>query len=620
MTVAQTRPPHDKFVKQLTSAVVRFAGDSGDGIQLVGMQLSRACALFGNDVCTYPDYPAEIRAPAGSLGGVSGFQIHFASRCIYTPGDRVHTLVALNPAALKTNLPDVEPGGTLLVNEDAFDEAGLAKAEYASNPLEDGSLNEWQLCRVPMTRANRDALAGLDLNLKAVDRSRNFFALCLVYWLYDRPLEPTLQWIRHKFAKDPLVAEANARSLQAGYAFGDSSPLFSKRYGVAAASLARGGYRKLTGNEAAALGLVTAAQRAGKPLLYASYPITPANEILHELARHKHYGVQTLQAEDEIAAIGAAVGAAFGGILAASGTSGPGASLKTEMLGFAVMAELPLVLIDVQRGGPSTGLPTKTEQADLALALFGRHGECPMPVLAPATPSDCFWIVLEAFRIATRYMTPVFVLSEAYLANGAERWKIPQTNDLPAIDVTYCTDPENFRPYLRDERLARPWAIPGTPGLEHRIGGLEKEHITGKVTYDPDNHERMVALRAQKIAGIADDIPPLEIQGPTSGELLVVSWGGPYGVVRTACEQCRNEGVGVSHAHFRHLNPLPRNTREVLAAFRRILVCELNAGQFRRYLQSQFPIKATGCARVRGKPLTVADIRTAIERALTGMR
>jgi len=620
MTVAQTRPPHDKFVKQLTSAVVRFAGDSGDGIQLVGMQLSRACALFGNDVCTYPDYPAEIRAPAGSLGGVSGFQIHFASRCIYTPGDRVHTLVALNPAALKTNLPDVEPGGTLLVNEDAFDEAGLAKAEYASNPLEDGSLNEWQLCRVPMTRANRDALAGLDLNLKAVDRSRNFFALGLVYWLYDRPLEPTLQWIRHKFAKDPLVAEANARSLQAGYAFGDSSPLFSKRYGVAAASLARGWYRMLTGNEAAALGLVTAAQRAGKPLLYASYPITPANEILHELARHKHYGVQTLQAEDEIAAIGAAVGAAFGGILAASGTSGPGASLKTEMLGFAVMAELPLVLIDVQRGGPSTGLPTKTEQADLALALFGRHGECPMPVLAPATPSDCFWIVLEAFRIATRYMTPVFVLSEAYLANGAERWKIPQTNDLPAIDVTYCTDPENFRPYLRDERLARPWAIPGTPGLEHRIGGLEKEHITGKVTYDPDNHERMVALRAQKIAGIADDIPPLEIQGPTSGELLVVSWGGPYGVVRTACEQCRNEGVGVSHAHFRHLNPLPRNTREVLAAFRRILVCELNAGQFRRYLQSQFPIKATGCARVRGKPLTVADIRTAIERALTGMR
>jgi len=620
MTVAQTRPPHDKFVKQLESAVVRFAGDSGDGIQLVGMQLSRACALFGNDVCTYPDYPAEIRAPAGSLGGVSGFQIHFASRCIYTPGDRVHTLVALNPAALKTNLPDVEPGGTLLVNEDAFDEAGLTKAEYASNPLEDGSLKEWRLWRVPMTRANRDALAGLDLNLKAVDRSRNFFALGLVYWLYDRPIEPTLQWIRHKFAKDPLVAEANARSLQAGYAFGDSSPLSSTRYGVAPASLTRGWYRMLTGNEATALGLVTAAQRAGKPLLYAGYPITPANEILHELARYKHFGVQTLQAEDEIAAIGAAVGAAFGGIFAASGTSGPGASLKTEMLGFAVMTELPLVLIDVQRGGPSTGLPTKTEQADLALALFGRHGECPMPVLAPATPSDCFWIVLEAFRIAIRYMTPVFVLSEAYLANGAERWKIPEADDLPAIDVTYCTDRESFQPYLRDDRLSRPWAIPGTPGLEHRVGGLEKEHITGKVTYDPDNHERMVDLRARKIAGIADDIPPLEIQGPTSGELLVVSWGGPYGAVRTACEQCRNEGVGVSHTHFRHLNPLPRNTREVLAAFRRILVCELNAGQFRRYLQSQFPIEATGCARVRGKPLTVADIRTAIERTLTGMR
>lgn len=620
MTVAQTRPPHDKFVRQLTSAVVRFAGDSGDGIQLVGMQLSRDCALFGNDVCTYPDYPAEIRAPAGSLGGVSGFQIHFASQRIYTPGDRVHTLVALNPAALKINLPDLEPGGTLLVNEDAFGEAELAKAEYASNPLEDGSLNAWRLCRVPMTRANRDALAGLDLSPKVVDRSRNFFALGLVNWLYDRPLEPTLQWIRRKFAKDPLVAEANARSLQAGYAFGDSSPLFSTRYGVAPASLSRGWYRMLTGNEAAALGLTAAAQRAGKPLLYASYPITPANEILHELARQKHFGVQTLQAEDEIAAIGAAVGAAFGGILAASGTSGPGASLKTEMLGFAVMAELPLVLIDVQRGGPSTGLPTKTEQTDLALALFGRHGECPMPVLAPATPSDCFWIVLEAFRIAIRYMTPVFVLSEAYLANGAERWKIPDADELPAIDVTYCTDRENFRPYLRNERLARPWAIPGTPGLEHRVGGLEKEDITGKVTYDPDNHERMVALRARKIAGIADDIPPLGIEGPTSGELLVVSWGGPYGAVRTACEQCRNEGMDVSHAHFRHLNPLPRNTGEVLAAFRRVLVCELNAGQFRRYLQSQFPIEAAGCVRVRGKPFTVADVRAAIERAWTGKK
>ncbi len=606
-----------KVLQEIRSAVVRFAGDSGDGMQLAGMQFSNASAVFGNDVSTFPDYPAEIRAPAGTLAGVSGFQINFSSFDIHTPGDRVQALVAMNPAALKANLPDLEPGGMLIVDEDSFDKGSLAKAGYTSNPLEDGSLQSYRVYKIPIDRLNKEAVKDLGLTAKAADRSRNFLALGLVYWLYDRPMEPTLRWIKQKFGKNPDAAEANTRSLKAGYAFGDTTDIFPARFVVARAPVAPGRYRALTGNQAIAMGMVAAAHRAGKTLFYGTYPITPASDILHELARFKSFGVKTLQAEDEIAAITTAIGAAFGGAFAATGTSGPGLSLKTEALGLAAMLELPLLIIDVQRGGPSTGLPTKTEQADLNMALFGRHGECPVPVLAPASPGDCFAIVFEGFRIAVRYMTPVIILSEGYLANGSEPWRIPDVSELPKIEVSHDADPATFAPYSRDERLARPWVLPGTPGLEHRIGGLEKQHITGAVSYDPDNHDRMVRLRAEKIAGIADDIPEARPEGPASGDLLVVSWGGTYGAVRTACEQAREAGRDVSHLHFRHLNPLPRNTGRVLAAFRRILVCELNLGQFRGVLQSRYPIRAEGFHQLRGKPFAIHEVREAIEAMFT---
>ncbi len=612
----ETHPVNGKVLKQIKSAVVRFAGDSGDGMQLAGMQFSNASAVFGNDVSTFPDYPAEIRAPAGTLAGVSGFQINFSSADIHTPGDRVQALVVMNPAALKANLPDLEPGGMIIADEDAFDRAGLAKAGYESNPLDDGSLDSYRVFKVPVDRLNKEAVKDLGLSAKAVDRSRNLFTLGLVYWLYDRPLETTLRWIRQKFGKDPDVLEANTRSFKAGYAFGDATDLFPARYAVARAEVPPGRYRAVTGNQAMALGLIAAARIAGKPLFYGSYPITPASDILHELSRHKNFDVRTYQAEDEIAAITAAIGAAFGGAFAVTGTSGPGLSLKAEAMGLAVMLELPLVVIDVQRGGPSTGLPTKTEQSDLGAALFGRHGECPMPVLAAATPGDCFWIAFEAFRLAVRYMTPVIVLSEGYLANGSEPWRIPDVSELPKIEVTHAADPQTFAPYARDERLARPWVLPGTPGLEHRIGGLEKQDITGVVSYDPENHERMVSLRARKIAGIATDIPPARVDGPASGDLLVVSWGGTYGAVRTACEQAREAGRSVSQLHFRHMNPLPANTADVLRAFRRVLVCELNRGQFRDVLRARYGIGAEGYHQMRGKPFAIHEVREAIERTL----
>ncbi len=612
--VSQSIPVRNKTFQQVRSAVVRFAGDSGDGMQLAGMQFSNASAIFGNDVSTFPDYPAEIRAPAGTLAGVSGFQINFSSFDIHTPGDRVQTLVAMNPAALKVNLPDLEPGGMLIVDEDAFDKTSLAKAGYESDPLEDGSLQSYRLFRVPIDRLNREAVKDLGLSSKATDRSRNFFALGLVYWLYDRPLEPTLRWIREKFGKNPEVVEANTRSLRSGYDFGDNTEIFPNRYVVPRAPVRPGRYRAITGNQATALGLVAAAERAGKTLFYGSYPITPASDILHELSRYKNFGVKTFQAEDEIAAMASTIGAAFAGALAVTGTSGPGLSLKTEGLGLAVMLELPLVVIDVQRGGPSTGLPTKTEQSDLNMALYGRHGECPLPVLAAATPGDCFWMALEAFRIAVRYMTPVLLLTDGYLANGAEPWKVPAVDELPRIDVVHHADPATFAPYARDERLVRPWVLPGTPGLEHRIGGLEKQHIRGGVSYDPDNHERMVRLRAEKIAGIADDIPPARVDGPESGELLVLSWGGTYGAVRTACEGAREAGRSVSHLHLRYLNPLPRNMSQVLAKFRRFLVCELNLGQLRNYLAATLAISPERFNRVRGKPFAIHEIREAIEQ------
>jgi len=578
------------------------------------MQFSNASAIFGNDVSTFPDYPAEIRAPAGTLAGVSGFQINFSSFDIHTPGDRVQTLIAMNPAALKVNLPDLEPGGMLIVDEDAFDKTSLAKAGYDSDPLEDGSLRSYRLFRVPIDRLNKEAVKDLGLSPKAMDRSRNFFALGLVYWLYDRPLEPTLRWIREKFGKNPEVAEANTRSLRSGYDFGDNTEIFPNRYVVPRAPVSPGRYRAITGNQATALGLVAAAERAGKTLFYGSYPITPASDILHELSRYKNFGVKTFQAEDEIAAMASAIGAAFAGAFAVTGTSGPGLSLKTEGLGLAVMLELPLVVIDVQRGGPSTGLPTKTEQSDLNMALYGRHGECPLPVLAAATPGDCFWTALEAFRIAVRYMTPVLLLTDGYLANGAEPWKVPAVDELPRIDVVHHTDPATFAPYARDERLVRPWVLPGTPGLEHRIGGLEKQHVQGGVSYDSDNHERMVRLRAEKIAGIANDIPPARVDGPESGDLLVLSWGGTYGAVRTACEGAREAGRSVSHLHLRYLNPLPRNTGQILSKFRRFLVCELNLGQLRNYLAATFAVSPERFTHVRGKPFAIHEIREAIEQ------
>lgn len=616
--IAEAHPPREKEVRRIRSAVIRFAGDSGDGMQLAGLQFSNASAIFGNDVSTFPDYPAEIRAPAGTLAGVSGFQINFSSYDIHTPGDRVHCLVALNPAALKANLPDLEPGGIIIVNEEAFDSIDLAKAGYSNNPLDDGSLDSYRLYRVPITRLNKEAVAGLGLSAKAVDRCKNFFALGIVYWLYDRPMEPTIEWIREKFAKNPETVEANIRALKGGHNFARATDLFPARYLVAPAPIAPGRYRAVTGNQAAALGLIAAGHCAAKPLFFAGYPITPASEILHELSRYKNFNVKTFQAEDEIAAMGAAVGAAFGGALAATATSGPGMSLKSEGLGYAVMTELPVVIIDVQRAGPSTGMPTKTEQADLWLALWGRHGECPLPVLAPLSPSDCFWTVIEAFRIAVKYMTPVIVLSEGYLANGSEPWRVPELSELPRILVEHPTDPETFQPYARNEFLSRPWAVPGTPGLEHRLGGLEKEHITGGVSYDPDNHEQMVDLRARKIAAIADDIPPIEVHGPESGDLLVVSWGGSYGSVRTACEELRQRGYAISEAHFQHLNPLPANTGEALSRFRRVLVCERNAGQFRSWLRFHYPIDAIGFTQVRGKPFPVADLVEAIELTLEG--
>ncbi len=546
--IAAPRPGHPIPIEEVREATIRLAGDSGDGMQLAGTQFTHTSAMLGNDISTLPDFPAEIRAPAGTLAGVSGFQIHFSSSDIHTPGDQLNTLVAMNPAALKTNLKDLEAGGILIVNKDAFQAGDLHKAGYKINPLEDGSLKGYRLFAVPITALNRAAVADLKLSTREADRCKNFFALGLVYWLYERSLDPTLRWIQTKFGKNQSVLEANTRALKAGYNYGDTTEAMPVHYRVAQANIPPGRYRKITGNEALALGLVAASQQSGLPLVYATYPITPASDILHQLAELKRYGVRTLQAEDEIAAIGAAIGAAFGGALGVTATSGPGICLKSEAIGLAVMTELPVVIIDVQRGGPSTGLPTKTEQADLLQAMFGRNGECPAAIVAPCSPADCFSMAMEAVRLAVRFMTPVFLLSDGYLANGAEPWLIPDPATLPKISVRFAQphhDGANgttngskgdaaFHPYQRDERLVRPWAIPGTPGLEHRIGGLEKEDITGNVSYDPINHQHMVQTRAQKIANIANEIPELSVTGPAEGDVLVLGWGGTYGALVTA--------------------------------------------------------------------------------------
>jgi len=594
---------------ELDRVTIRFAGDSGDGMQLTGSQFTRTTAVFGNDVSTLPDFPAEIRAPAGSLPGVSGFQLSFSSADIFTPGDQPDVLVAMNPAALKTNLIDLPAGGALIVNEDAFTPANLAKAGYDSNPLRDGSLKAYNVFEIPISTLNARALEGLDMTAKQVDLTKNFFALGLMFWLYERSMEPTVEWIDDKFAKRPVIAEANRRALKAGYAFGETTELFHTQYRVAPARLAPGTYRNITGNEATALGFVTAAQLAERPLFYGSYPITPASDILHSLSSYKQFGVRTFQAEDEIAAIGAAIGASYGGALGLTGTSGPGLALKSEALNLAVMVELPLVVVDVQRAGPSTGMPTKTEQADLLQSVFGRNGDSPVPVVAPATPGECFDMAIEAWRIALRHMTPVVYLSDGFLATGAEPWRIPDLADLPDLRVTNADDPATFRPYDRDpETLARPWAVPGTPGLEHRIGGLEKADISGNVSYDPENHHRMTMLRQEKVARVAATIPPLEVSGPASGDLLLLGWGSTFGALHSAALRLQAAGYSVAHAHLRYLNPLPANTGEVLGNYRRVLVPEINTGQLRLLLRARYLLPVEGYNKVRGKPFKISEI------------
>jgi 2-oxoglutarate ferredoxin oxidoreductase subunit alpha len=600
-------------VEELERVTIRFAGDSGDGMQLAGLQFTNTSAVFGNDVSTLPDFPAEIRAPAGSLPGVSSFQVSFSSFDIYTPGDAPDVLIAMNPAALKTNLADLPKGGAVIVNEDEFTEANLKKANYESNPLEDGSLAGYRVVKVPITTLNARALKDSGLTGQQVDRSKNFFALGVMFWLYERPLEPTLRWIEDKFSKNPVVSNANTTTLKAGYYFGETAELFPVHYRVPKAHLAPGHYRNITGNEATALGFLTASKLAGRPLLYASYPITPASDILGELARFKNFGVKTIQAEDEIAAVGAAIGASFGGHLALTGTSGPGLALKSEGIGLAVMTELPLVIANIQRSGPSTGMPTKTEQTDLLQAMFGRNGESPVAIVAPATPSDCFRMAIEAFRIATKYMTPVLFLGDGYLGSGSEPWLIPSLDDLPKITVTYANDPESFKPYARDpETLARPWAIPGTPGLEHRIGGLEKSDVQGNVSYDAENHWRMVQYRAEKIARIAHDIPDVEVLGDREGDLLVLGWGSTYGSIVTAVQRARKDGLSVSSAHLRHLNPFPENLADVLSRFRKVLIPELNLGQLRMLVRSKYLVDAEGLNRVTGRPFKTIEIETKI--------
>ncbi|HLY81883.1 MAG TPA: 2-oxoacid:acceptor oxidoreductase subunit alpha [Acidimicrobiales bacterium] len=611
-------------LQTLDHVVIRFAGDSGDGMQLTGDRFTTSSALFGNDLSTLPDFPAEIRAPAGTLAGVSAFQVHISDHVIGTPGDVPNVLVAMNPAALKTNLSDLDAGGTLIVNLDAFDERNLTKAGYDANPLTDGSLAGYDVYEVPMTSLTLEAVKPTGAKPRDAERSKNFFALGVVSWMYTRPIEPTLEWIKQRFGKTPMVAEANVLAFKAGWNFGETAELFAGNYEVKPAPLAPGLYTNVSGNTALAWGLVAAGQLAKLPVFLGSYPITPASDILHELSKHKNFGIRTLQAEDEIAGIGAALGAAFGGHLGVTTTSGPGIDLKSETMGLAISLELPLIVIDIQRGGPSTGLPTKTEQADLLLAMFGRHGEAPLPIVAARTPSDCFFVAIEAVRIAVKYRTPVILLSDGYLANGAEPWKLPDVNSFPDISqpfafetnhVTADGTPE-FWPYLRDpETLARPWAIPGTPGLTHRIGGLEKADGSGNVSYDPANHELMVKLRAAKVAGIANDIPLVEVDDPdgTGGAaLLVLGWGSTFGVIGAAVKSLRERGHRVAQAHLTHLNPFPSNLGDVVRAYRKVLVPEMNLGQLSKLIRADFLVDARSVNKVQGLPFKATEIEKAI--------
>ena len=596
--------------QELDRVVIRFAGDSGDGMQLTGDRFTTATALFGNDLATLPDFPAEIRAPAGTVPGVSAFQIHFSDHDILTPGDQPAVLVAMNPAALKAHAADLISGGLLIVNSDAFEKRNLEKAGYAANPLDDGSLEKFRVVQMPMTSMTLETVKGFGLGKKEAERSKNMFALGVISWMYGRSLDPTIEWLNKKFASKPQLVEANVAALKAGHAFGETAELTA--YEIKPATLAPGTYRRVTGNQALAYGLIAASVQTKLPLFLGSYPITPASDILHELSRHKNFGVRTIQAEDEIAAVSMAIGAAFAGHLGITTTSGPGLDLKSEAIGLALALELPLIVVDIQRGGPSTGLPTKTEQSDLLHAMYGRHGEAPLPIVAPYTPPSCFWAALEAARLAVRYMTPVILLSDGYLANGAEPWRIPAVGKLPDLSVRFATKPnvgDEYWPYLRDDQtLARPWAVPGTPGLEHRVGGLEKADGTGNISYDPDNHQLMTLLREAKIKAIEEDVDPLEWDGDEAARVLVLGWGSSYGAIGAACRRLRARGLKVARAHLKHLNPFPKNTREVLSRFDKVVVPEMNRGQLSVLIRSQFLIDVVSITSVKGIPFKAAEL------------
>lgn len=607
----------------VADVVIKFAGDSGDGMQLTGSQFTNNTALIGNDLSTFPDFPAEIRAPIGTLPGVSGFQLHFSSDRIYTPGDICDVLVVMNAAALKVNLKALKKGGIIIANTDGFDAKNLRLANYPDgiNPIEDGSLTGYELHKIDVTKLTREALKEIQLGVKEKDRAKNMFVLGFLYWLYNRDLTSTFSFLHDKFGKRPEILDSNIKALQAGYNYGDTVEAFTTRYQVAKAKLEPGHYRSITGNTALAYGLIAAAQKSGLPMFLGTYPITPASDILHELARYKNFGIRTFQAEDEIAGITAAIGAAYGGSLGVTTTSGPGMALKTEAMGLAVMLEIPLVIVNIQRGGPSTGLPTKTEQSDLLQAYYGRNGECPMPVISASTPSDCFNAVFEAVRIAVQHMTPVIFLSDGYIANGAEPWKFPQSNDLQTIEVNFkrslAEGEEKYLPYLRDEKLVRPWAVPGTPGLEHRIGGLEKENITGNISYDPDNHELMVKIREEKVNRIADHIPAQTLDsGPESGDVLVLGWGSTYGAIKSAVQVLQSEGHTVAHAHLRHLRPFPKNLGDMLKSYKKVLVPEINNGQLVKIIRDQFLVDAIPYNKIKGVPITKGELVDAIGKLL----
>ncbi|MFW9905425.1 MAG: 2-oxoacid:acceptor oxidoreductase subunit alpha [Candidatus Thorarchaeota archaeon] len=617
----ERKPPLQKEVSTLDHVVIRLAGDSGDGMQLAGLKFTTASVIYGNDISTFPDFPGEIRAPAGTLAGVSGFQVHFSSNIVSTPGDDLDALVAMNPAALRVNIIDLKPNGILIINQDTFTDKNLEKAGYLKNPLEDDSLQSYRVYPVSITKLNQKAVESEGLAFKQVDLTKNFFALGLISWLFDRPLTPTIEWIEEKFKHRPPIVKANTKTLKAGYNFGETTELFPVQYHVPPAKMEPGFYKYISGNEALALGLITAAHLTKKELFYGAYPITPASDLLHELVKHKEFGIRVFQAEDEIAAISSAIGASFGGVIGVAGTSGPGFALMTEALGLAVITELPLIVINVQRAGPSTGMPTKPEQADLLQALFGRNGESPLPIITPQTPGDCFDTAIEAVRLATKYMTPVIILSDGFVANNIDPWKIPDLTQYRQIEIVHPTeeilgDKEKYYPYIRNEDLVRPWAIPGTKGLEYRTGGLEKEEKTGNVSYDPLNHEKMVRVRAEKIKRITNDIPIQEVEGPKKGSVLVLSWGSTYGAAHTAAENMRKQGFSVANANLKYLNPFPQNLKEIFQSYEKILIPEMNLGQLQFLVQARYSIDTIGLTKVQGRPIQVREIQNKIKNIL----